>query len=701
MPEIRKPSIKDISKTAKISQRMTDFINKLKTDVLQFDIDGTETWRNKMITARNQRQGIKRVTNNPYPGAPDIPLPETDKLIRKHKPNFVLAAISGKKIMSITAQDGSDLVKNEVKEMIRKSELAMNFIFENKIPWVRRLTLATDRFLEKGFCIFKIIERFEARLISKRIDLEEFEGGILKELKKLPAAQKRAFISERFGLDPEIDSDKATIDDIMDQFNSGKTVIEFEVEEVDSFPDVLVPMPEKIFVPKGTTDIRTAIRVTHEFFLPEHILLKNALKGIYIKDKVLKMLGDGQDLKTGDQTLNEKLKDRLAGVTDNEEVGENFRIHETLAWYQPEDNKPFERWVFTFLADAAEEDQLIQYMPFPYEFEGWDYIRHDNEVMDENHYRSRGIPEQVRALQEFQERAVNNMLIRDEINNAPMFTVTSNSSIMSNNIKFVPGQKIRVSSHDEIKPLIEGRTVDVSSERIFKILKATGEEYIGSVDQLFRNATNKGADTLGELQEGIGQTQFLLSLDVMNWLDTLSKVYKIVFDIMKERLVNPIIVNGESITREDFQFEPRIKANGSVEMADKRLQAQKAFNRLKVVKEARSDGVATVDDVFNAYEDWLEKDGVQSPNDFITKPEEILNDQIAQLEQQAQKLNQLVADQNVVLEEGEKALDKTQDEVKENEAKSADLKRQNNKVKTEIENAKEEIARGGADSTAS
>jgi len=157
MPE-RKPSLKDISITKKPSARIQEFIKETRDTITTHDIDSREDWLTKMRIARNMRQGIKRVSDNPYPGAPDIPLPETDKIIKKQKPRFVLAALAGKRFMKVVAMEGVQSVTPEMKEAAKRVNMAMNFVFQNPHQeWLQKLTLAADNFLEKGHCIFKIV----------------------------------------------------------------------------------------------------------------------------------------------------------------------------------------------------------------------------------------------------------------------------------------------------------------------------------------------------------------------------------------------------------------------------------------------------------------------------------------------------------------------------------------------------------------
>jgi len=678
MAEIREPSTKEQTETSGFTQKMEDFLNEVRNRVLQFDIDGSLIWLEKMRIARNMRQGIKRVTNFPYPGAPDIPLPEVDKLIRKQKAKMVLAAVSGKNYMSIKPLEGVQNVDDAMKQKAEKAEMAMNNLFTSpKMDWKMKLTLQADGTLEKGFCIFKIIEKFESNLVNRVLDVErDFTKEQVDQFRQANRQEKEAEIIRRFGLDPEIETDKQTIKKVLKDFGKGTKIIRFTTEEVTSLPDVIIPPSEKIYVPKDTTEIQKAARITHEFFLSEHDLRLRALQGVYDKAKVDKILEDKSALRRDDDTLNEKTKDRLEGVAEGQDSGEMFKMHEIMVWWQKSKDKPAERWVFTLFADVGSVkktgetkdsgDAVVAFKPYPFEAEGWNYVKHNNEIMDQRYRSSRGIPEQIRSIVEFLERSMNNMLIRDEVNNAPMWTVLSTSSLKSNNVRFLPGSKFEVGSHDEIRKMDNINNVDVSSERINQLLKAYAEEYLGVSDQLFRNATNEGGGkTLGEIKLGVSRDQFISGLEIMLWLDSLRKVYEKVFQVFKERLTGSIFINNVEITREDFDFVPNILPNGSEEMADKQLQAQKSVTRLNLSRQAVEDGVATPDDVFNAYQEFFEKDGVTNPDNFTTDPKVILQEQITQLQQQAQQLNQMIAQQNQVLQQGDQALEGVENKLRE------------------------------------
>ena len=86
----------------------------------------------------------------------------------------------------------------------------------------------------------KVIERFKRRRVNKVLDLNDFPKDRIEQLKKVPIAQQKQFVADRFDLDIEDEDDKKIIDDIVEQFRSKKDIIEFQITEIESFPDIVV-----------------------------------------------------------------------------------------------------------------------------------------------------------------------------------------------------------------------------------------------------------------------------------------------------------------------------------------------------------------------------------------------------------------------------------------------------------------------------
>jgi hypothetical protein len=639
-------NVKELSDTGELSQEWKEYLDKLRKKV-DSDCGNRISWLRKLVTNNNQRIGLKRVSNRPYPGAPNIPLPETDKIINKQKPNYILSTYLPRKKAFVQVAEG---VKEtpELKEKARKAELGLNYILNNKIDLLSVFALSSDNFLEKGHCIFKVIERFCKKSSRKVLNLKDYPEETIDVLRKASVAEKQQFVADRFGLDIEDEDDKKVIDNILEQFKK-KDIIEFDLDVIESYPDILVRPPEKVTPPSWALDIETTDRITDEYYLTKRELEEGSDSGKYNKsviDKLKEIDFSGKGKSISDDDMITTSKERNEGVVD-EGDDELFRVKEVETWVKLDSMDKYERWVFCFLADVASiEDSLIQKVRYPYELDTWNYVKHDNEIKDCRWHASRGVPEKIRALQEFQERAINNMLIRDEINNAPVYTVLANSAIQANSIRFIPGQRVKVKQHGEIARLDDVNRTDVSGERIAQLLKAYTEEYVGSTDQLFRNATNKGGGkTKGEVQLGMQVAEGPAQMEVLRWMNTLKKVYTMVFKLMRERLGDSIIIEGTEITREDFNFDAVVIPNGSIDLTDQNLTIGKAMNRLQFVM-AGTPEIIDAEDKYNAAYDWLEADGVQDPDRYITRPEVI-----AQKQQQAmQKEDQVLAQQEQMLE---------------------------------------------------
>jgi hypothetical protein len=279
---------KDKSLEPTFSQKYLDFIRDMRSKV-RIDINDRLTWRQKMVIAVNQRLGVKRYTSFPYPGAPDIPLPETDKLIKKSIPNLVLSAWSPKKMVRVRVAQGVQETP-ELIEKAKKSELAMNMFFRSpEMNWFQKLMLAADNRKQYGHCIFKVSEKFLCRRNTKTIDLTEMEEMELQLFKSLPKEEKVMFFADKYNLDPTDDEDKKIIEDALKQFNAGKDVIEFEIVDYKSIPMVDVVDPINITVPSYTRDIDESVRIREEFFLPQHIVEQLMADEIFLK-KDLKLI---------------------------------------------------------------------------------------------------------------------------------------------------------------------------------------------------------------------------------------------------------------------------------------------------------------------------------------------------------------------------------------------------------------------------
>jgi hypothetical protein len=226
-----------------------------------------------------------------------------------------------------------------------------------------------------------------------------------------------------------------------------------------------------------------------------------------------------------------------------------------------------------------------------------------------------------------------------------MWEILSTSQLMDAHIPMMPGAKLPVQAlGTEVKQLSEFPKSDPNSTEIMQIMKAYTEEYLAVSDQLFRNATNTGGGkTLGEIEVGIQQNSGPLNLEVISWNETLSRVYTKMFYILRERLGDSIYIDGQEITKEDFNFPAEVRSNGDLEVSNEQLSTQKAMARLQAISNPVFADCVNSEDKYNALKDWLEKDGVKDPDQFCTDPKIIAQEQIAQLQAQAQQLQAQLA----------------------------------------------------------
>jgi len=667
-----KASVKDKSIEPSFSEKYLEFVRDIRSKV-KIDSDDKATWRNKMVIAVNQRLGVKRYTNFPYPGAPDIPLPETDKLIKKSIPNLVLSAWAPKKLCRVRVKEGVQDTP-ELLEKAKRAELVINMYLRSpEMDWFKKLMLAADNRKQYGHCIFKIYEKFESRVISKTIDLSEQDDTTIDSLKSMAKVDLEAFISDRYGLDSEDKEDKKIIEDVIKQFKAGEDVIEFEMNEYKSMPMIDIVDPTKITVPSYTQDINNSTRIKEEFFLPRHAVEQLIEDEIFLEKDLEKI-----PYWSGEEDLLQIQKSRNEGITDNTSRTDLYRMEMISCWYRKNDTDPFYRKVITFFADVMDpETAIAQDVDFPFEFGGWFYEKDDNEVKDSRYYSSRGVPEQIRAMQEIMERSINNKIIRDEMSNTPIWEVLDTSEIMDAHIRMTPGMKLPVKQlGTEIKQLNDYPKPDPNSTEIMQIIKAYTEEYLAVSDQLFRNATNTGGGkTLGEIQVGIQQNSGPLNLEVISWNETLSRVYTKMAAILEERMGESIFIDGVEITKEDFNFPKEVKSNGDLEVANEQLATQKAMARLNVILNPALQDIVNSEDRYNAIKDWLEKDGVKDPDLFCTDPKIIAKEQIAQMQQQ--------------LQQGKQQLMGIQEEAKGAVKQKQQVKRQTEVSKAEVDEAQQ------------
>lgn len=641
MPSFIEPKDKTESISKEGSERYK-FIQELSQKVRRDD-DAREIWKNKQIVSANQRLGTRRRTNNPgtYSGHKEVPIPVTDKIIKKLKSLYVSVATFSKKQVVVSLEEGVEQPQS-ARTSAAKIEKAINgLIRKRSFKWTKTISLFVDYFLENGQAVFKIIEKFFSKTSEKTIDLRELDEETLSLIKGGTKDDLRLFFSQREGLDPEDKDDKDSIEDIVDQIKSGEDVIRYTKHLVYSEPTVIPERGIRVIVPRGTTELQRAPRVTHDMWMTIHELRKMAEQGVYDK-LVIDSLNDDEG--TSDDSLIANAQDLVEGISSKDSDGssELFNIRESQAIYDGQ------IWVFTWIERKGntsdqrdnnpeiKEVKTIQEIKLPYEHGFYTYVKHDNEIKSPRWYSSRGVPEQIRGLHYVMEKMMNARIIRDEYNNNPMYRISRSLGMSGDEIRFKPGQIIEA-EQNEIEQINKAITTDVSSERIEQQAKAYIEEYQSIVDFSVKSAVNQGsARTATEVSAIRGAAQQQLNTDVAIFLETLSEVAHHIYLILQQSVSGPRVIGGVLLTPDDFQIKATVSWVGSLEASDHNIQMQKAMQRIQILTQmAMPLGLVTQEDAYNAFKDWLDKDpDVEDPDRYITMPQEIQSDQAEEQQQE-------------------------------------------------------------------
>ena len=617
-----------------------EFIIQLAGKVRQDDTD-RQVWKDKQVVAYNARMGLKRRTNRPYPGASDVPIPITDKIITKLKSMFVSVATLMKKQVVVTLDDG-EVTTPETKMSADRIERALNNLIKKRdFGWAKKVTLFVDYFLENGHAVFKIIEKFYSKTINRTINMEDnYSPEDITFLKKMKKNDLRLILAQREEMDLNDEDDIKEIDSAIDQFKSGKKVLKFTKKEIYSEPTVIPERGLRIIVPSSGTEVQRLPRICHDMWMTYQELRTKAEAGIYSQATVDAI---NQDSGTTDDSLTNTSWAISEGITTLESRGGLFNVRETQTFYKNE------KWVFTWIeeggnAEGGHDEQklpgikVLQELRLPYDHGMFTYVKHDYELKNTRWYNSRGVPEKIRGLHQTIEKMFNARMIRDEYNNAPMWRVSKQLGMAGDEIRMRPGQMVTAEA-GEIEMLNKGITTDVSSERLEQQAKAYIEEYVSIADFSQMNAVNQGsARTATEIQSINQASTRQVNMDISLFLDTLSEVANHMYLILKQSVDRPIKVAGVMLSPEDFLVKVNVSWAGSLDATDPQMQMQKAVVRMQTVMQAGQPvGIVTPTNIYNMLSDYIDADpDVDVASKYITAPQD------ASMGQMAQQQNEIV-----------------------------------------------------------
>jgi len=695
---------KNIPKNQKTKPIKTDeessFVRDLVSDVIQ-DEQARGVYLNKLENAWMQRMMFVNDDDIPWPGAPNFSMPFTDKLIRKRKPPLVASILNPKKMAIVSPEEGVPDPEKTIKGKADKAETLLNLFLRKKMNWTESLILGTDYMLEKGRTYFKVFEKFESKFVNRSVDIKSLESllgkDVVDSIKDMEESQVVELISKNSGFNFDLESDAHVLimQDIAKRFKSGEQEIDFQMEVIESGPMIQPIPPERLIIPPNSPrDVQKLSRFAHEFFLSERELTNAAESGQFDKDVVEAEIQAKNSLVENDKRSIEVQKDNKEGVAPQIQDDPNlFKIWEIHSYWKRKDSKRFEKYVTTVFANSN-NGEFLRIMREPNDEDMFPLVAIDHEILDDRATSSRGIPEMIRFTQEIIDMQENNRMRRDIVKNTPFFTIRRQSGITSDSFQFSPGLGLAVENHDDLQIHNVTNSVDVNSERVEATAKQFGEEFIGSVNFAFSGSQNagigRGANTLGEVRIAQTESEKIATLDFVNFNAGITKLYTMVFQILRSSLTKPLEIDGTTITREDFNFPFEVRSNGNLEESDKAIGIQKTVSRMQVIN-SQDPTYTTLEDRYNAFLDYLEAEGVKDIEKLSTNPINVMKDQSFQLQQQVSQLQQQSQALSVQLQEGVRDLEKIkQDQVKQVIEKQ--VKRENPGIKeriiTQVENTK-------------
>ena len=685
-----------------------DFIVRLKADVDK-DYSNSENYRQKIANAHNQRLGFRQDSKEPWPGAPNYSMPFTDKLIRKQVPPMVLSIFNAKNMASVSVEEGIPDVTGILKQKAKRAEKILNLFLRKDKSMLNTLSLAASYAKEKGRCYFLVFKTFKNKYeyfnikvsdLEKSFDRDrdriigQFEQQGLVEaqippeqlpltgeeqisaLKELDQASLVQILSDNpeFGINIDDPAHLEIAKEVVEQFKSGNEELTYSLPQKKFFPKIMAVPPEDIVVPKKTPiDIQKSWRITRSYWLNKDQIIDLADEGIFDKEVVMEYLKENRTETNVDEPIIYKEAENVSGVFGD--IQGMFYLRDVWCYYEDEKGQ-LAKYILTYFVNDK-QPAFLRFERNDTPDDKFPFVVFDNELTIEDAYSSRGIPEVVRYVQETIDDQNNNRIVRDIVQNTPMFTIRRNAGITGQEIRFVPGQGISVADPSDITFFNPIKGADVASERIEAIQKTYGEEVVGSIDFAFGKSgvpgTRSGAKTLGEIQIAQGEGQKIASLDLLRWFASWNQALSLYYEILKETFDGRVTIGDETFSKQDLFFPSEVRSNGSVEDADRFFKAQKQLTRYQLVVQSPPDTV-TPEDRFNALFDYLEADGVENPDRYITDPKEILQDQSVQLQQQVQQLQQASGLLQKDLEDKEKDLasveEKTRRATVKNQAKS-------------------------------
>lgn len=429
-------------------------------------------WENRLRAWYSQRYGLRAKKVFPWPGSSNLFIPLTDKVIRRLKPSFLNATFGVSPIV------GFEPLGNTRIETTRAFEAGYDWLVRSRMKSPREaLQFAVDNALGFGFGVVKSVWEFQAKDVSRRVEVDWVPDGVERE-EYLPPRELEVDLARRLALDPSKEDHRRIGRAAMRDFLAGAEYLEFQLEydvtynaprwhSVDPI-DFIVPWDSDL-------DIDNFPLCTHRFPLSEHQLKMRGHTGFYPAEKVKEALeslagaeGDGSPSSNLEQR--KQLREGIKGDGRRSE-----HKHEMWEVYYIDG---IERRVATV---HARSKAIMFDRTFDYEHDQWPFTRISFEQNENRWYAGRGIPEMLYDLQSEVNAQHNAKLDNMAISTSKSFIYRQGSITNPAKWVFRPGAMFPVRRMDDVQPLVHQQTDWVHNNEEMN-LRQTAEEYIGTPD---------------------------------------------------------------------------------------------------------------------------------------------------------------------------------------------------------------------------
>lgn len=599
-------------------------------------------WSNKLDFYYRLRYRLRRTKDWPFIGCSNIGLPTIEKFLRKIKASL-FNTFWGITPHAVIIPEGPQSF-----DLAMRLEHYLDWLLETKIKFAKKLAIAIDKMLEKGFCVLEPLWVIKDEKRKFEIDLSGLPKDIIDSIFSTidsDDAELVGQIAKMFDVDMSETVRAENMEYLREALKSlkaGKDKVTVTIcDETYNNVDINVHDPENVYVPADAgIDPQECRFIAYEVYEPWDVVKQKSKSGVYDADtfkdmEAFKEVGAGSPSQ-GKNSFNparttDVLKDQREGIERANNQSKSVKLLRVYAWYDLDGDGVEERNVFII---APEWKKCLKAFPFPYSHRKWPAIRFDAEVTDDRWYSSRGVPEMLEDIAKEIDVQHNQKIDQQTIRNVPMFTYRT-GVVNSRFVKFIPGQAIPVNGltplEDAVKVLRnESSNAEYSYRDEEMLLKMEVQELYGIVDYGTQSLVNRrqprtASEVMAQQQSG----SVIFNLDSLLLSESMTQVLTQVVQLTQQYLPDEIFfaVAGEGasarLTRDEIQGQwlVRVRGNDINTNPQKRLEMAQAKHAFLMQPYHIQTGIVTPVNAYLSLKEYMQYTGDVNWQSKITIPQ--------------------------------------------------------------------------------